>query len=480
MSDRPNLILIMCDQMRHDCAGFAHTERPPNAMQTPNLDRLAASGVVCEQTYCASPVCSPARASWMTGLYPHATGQLVNAGPTVTTPWAQMHTGCQTLGDLFNAAGYRCGISGPWHLGDDPRPQHGFESFWHTYRYQGKGNPDRLVDYFESEGVANIYTDNERFIDPGYHMPYVTLDDPRQQRTTWTIDQGIEFIEGAGVDPYFLFLSVKDPHPVIAVAEELVERYPAEELSLPSTWADPLEGKPAYQHQATGRLNADVDEVEFRRMMAHYYALVTHIDAQVGRLIQRLEELDQRQNTVIAFISDHGEMLGDHGFTTKVILYEGSVRVPCVLSWPAALTAGQRIRTPLGGVDLMPTLAELCGIDVDADSIDGRSIAAALRSGVEPEQVPVFAEICSWKALTGSEDGEEDSAARVMVRDGPWKYVRSRNDEGELYDLDSDPDEMVNLAVDDAHDAKMRQMRTLIAEMAQRTGPGPYEWVCAT
>ena len=307
-------------------------------------------GVVCEQAYCASPVCSPARASWLTGLYPHATGQLVNAGPATTPPWSTMHADCVTLGDLFNTAGYRCGISGPWHLGNDHQPQHGFESFWRTYRYQGKDNPDRFFDYLEREGVPNIYTDKDRFVDPGYHMPYATLEDPRQQRTTWMIDQGIEFVEEAGDDPYFLFLSVKDPHPLIAVAPELVELYPEADIPLPSTWGDPLEGKPASQHLGTGRLSAGVDEIEFRRMMAHYYALVTHIDVQVGRLVRRLEELGQRHNTVIAFMSDHGEMLGDHGFTTKVVLYEGSVRVPCVLSWPAGIPAGQRPTTASAGV----------------------------------------------------------------------------------------------------------------------------------
>ncbi len=475
-SDRPNLILIMCDQMRHDSAGFAQSEQIQNQLHTPNLDRLATSGVLCEQTYCASPVCSPARASWLTGLYPHATGQLVNAGGKKKILWAQMHAECPTLGDLFNAAGYDCGISGPWHLGDDHRPQHGFESFWRTYRYQGEGNPDRLVNYFESEGIINVYTSKEGVVDPGYHMPYATLDDPRQQRTTWTVDQGIEFIEGAGDDPYFLFLSVKDPHPLIAVAPEWVELYPEEDIALPSTWADPLEGKPASQHLGTGRLCVDVDEAEFRRMMAHYYALVSHIDAQVGRLVRRLEELDQRQNTVIAFISDHGEMLGDHGFTTKVVLYEGSVRVPCVLSWPAGIPAGQRMRTPLGGVDLMPTLAELCGIEVDVDKIDGRSIAAAIRCGEEPDEVPVFAEIASWQAITGRTQEPEELAAHVMVRDGAWKYVWNRTDEDELYDLDNDPDEMANLAGDNAQQQRVQELRQQIAEMVKRTGPGIYDW----
>ena len=474
---RPNLVLIMCDQLRYDCAGFAGHQ----LVRTPNLDRLAESGVVCEQTYCASPVCSPARASWLTGLYPHAHGQLVNYGPTPQErPWMRMRPDCVTLGDLFAAAGYRCGIVGPWHLGDDHRPQHGFEPFWRTYGYQGEGHPDRLFDYLAREGVLNIYGEEgrSRVVNAGYHLSHAILDDPRQQRTTWTIDQGLEFVEANDEgEPFFLFLSVKDPHPLIAVAQEFVEGYPEEQIELPTTWGDPLAGKPAYQHRELARSSADVDPAQFRRTMAHYYALVTHIDAQIGRLIRRLEELDLRDNTLIAFISDHGEMLGEHGFTSKRVLYEGSVRVPCVLSWPGGLPAAQRVKTPLGGVDLMPTLAELCGVEaVAAGRIDGRSVAGALRRGEEPEAAPVFAEISSWQAILGHTRELSELSAHVMVRDGSWKYVWNRNDEDELYDLDSDPDEMANRAGDPHQGEHVRALKQQIVAMLQQTGPGPYEW----
>ena len=479
---RPNLILIMCDQLRHDCAGFAGSARAPNPVRTPNLDQLAASGIVCEQTYCASPVCSPARASWLTGLYPHAHSQLVNYAPTrQESPWMRMRPDAVTLGDLFAAAGYRCGIAGPWHLGDDHVPQHGFESFWRTYRYQGKDRPDRLYDYFAREGIANIYT-GQGAGGGEYQMPYATLDDPRQQRTTWTIDEGIEFVEnsggapGGGDEPFFLFLSVKDPHPLIAVSPELVDEYPSEDIDLPSTWGDPLEGKPAYQHGEVGRLSDGVEPAQFRLMMAHYYALITHIDMQVGRLIQRLEALGLRDNTLIAFMSDHGEMLGEHGFTTKRVLYEGSVRVPCVLSWPGGLPTAQRLSTPLGGVDLMPTLAELCGVELSAGQIDGRSVAVALRRGEEPEAAPVFAEISSWQAIRGRTQEPAALAAHVMVRDGAWKYIWNRSDEDELYHLDEDPDEMINRASQGDQSERVRELRGKIGAMVQRTGPGLYEW----
>ena len=150
---RPNIVLIMCDQMRWDAAGFAGSP----IVQTPHLDRLAANGVCFENAYCASPVCSPARASWLTGCYPHAHLQLRNYGPKRRGEFGGYLPHDQiTIGDLLKRAGYRCGIVGPWHLGDDHRPQHGFTDFWCTYRYLGD-HPDPLFDYFETEGVENRY-----------------------------------------------------------------------------------------------------------------------------------------------------------------------------------------------------------------------------------------------------------------------------------------------------------------------------------
>ncbi len=477
---KPDVILIMCDQLRYDCLGFAGHPQ----VRTPHLDRLAENGIYFENAYCASPVSSPARASWLTGLYPHAHGQLINYRITPSLKGRKgtsMHPKCTTLGDAFNKADYRCGIVGPWHLGDDEHPQHGFEEFWKTYGYQGIGNRDRLIDNFKKEGVKNLYQKNIPEINNDLkRMSYGTCGDPRQQRTTWTIDRGIEFFEQAGGDhrPQFLFLSVKDPHPIIIAPPEIVATYPPEEIALPYSWGDPLEGKPAYQQNELGRLPQNTDPDKFRQMMAHYFALVTHIDDQVGRLLSYLEETEKLDNTLIAFISDHGEMLGQHGFTSKRVLYEGSVKVPCILSWPAALKTPRRVRTPLAGVDLMPTLLDLAGIPLKCQ-IDGRSLAADLLNEREPQTRPIFSEISTWEALQCSSDNEEELAAQVMARDGDWKYIWNRFDADELYDLGHDPEEMHNHAPEVGQKKRINAMRDIICEMLQVTGPGVYGW-CST
>ena len=212
-------------------------------------------------------------------------------------------------------------------------------------------------------------------------------------------------------------------------------------MPLPSSLRDPLNGKPEFQTRGKFRIPATVTDAEFRRMMTYYYALITHIDDQVGRLLNALEGT----NTVVAFMSDHGELLGDHGFTEKCLMYEGSVRVPCLLSWRNHLPSGFRVTTPLAGVDLMPTLLSFAG-QAPETPIDGRSVAEAILNGQQPEDQPVFAEIASFNAIYRNADDPKELAAVVMMKDGDWKYIRNRFDIDELYDLKTDPGEMQNLA----------------------------------
>ncbi|MBL9216832.1 MAG: sulfatase-like hydrolase/transferase [Opitutaceae bacterium] len=473
---RPHVILIMCDQWRPDCLGvLGHP-----LVRTPHLDALAARGVLFENAYCASPVCSPARASWLTGLYPHAHGQYVNYGEKAGFP-CELRPECVTLGDSFKSAGYRCGIVGPWHLGHDHVPQHGFEESWLTCNYQGPGRPDRLKEYFAAAGVPNLY---DKSVRRGMKLPstaekmvYTVLSDPRQQRTTWTVDRGCEFVAAAAADPrpFFLFLSVKDPHPPVVAPPELLALYPRERMPRPEPWANPDGTLPAYHERARERLPADVSSENFQDLVAHYFAVLTHIDREVGRLVAALERAGLRDDTVIAFISDHGEMLGAKGFVGKRRFYEPAVRVPCIVSWPRGVPGGRRVRTPLGGVDLAPTLLGLAGVPAP-ERIDGRNLAPALRAGREPLAAAVFAELATQEVHFGQTPDRAGLGGHVMVRHEDWKYIWSRFDRDELYHLPDDPDERRNLAADPGQSRRLRELRELIRAMLRHTGPGVYQW----
>ncbi len=468
--ERPNIIWVMCDQMRWDAAGFMGSPY----VRTPNLDRIAEHGVVFENAYCASPVCSPARASWLTGLYPHAHTQLRNYGPRRgRTYGSHLPTDTVTIGDHLKDAGYRCGLVGPWHLGDDHQPQHGFD-FWRPYRYLGPDHPDPLYEHFESEGIDNIYTNPEGSTQHGNTLEFVTTSDPRQQRTTWTVDRSLDFLDEPHDGPFFLFVSVKDPHPLIAVPPECLEHYTIDDMPVPETLRDSFEGKPAYHQHGKFRIPAYVTDRQIQEMTAYYFALITHIDTQVGRLIEALDRLDQLDNTILIFMSDHGELLGDHGYTEKCFLYEASIRVPMLVSWPARLS-GIRISTPFGGVDLMPTLVEWAGRPVPG-GIDGRSVAQDLLETREPSTEPLFAEIATQDVIYRGEEDRDLFAGHVMMLDDNWKYVWNRFDTDELYDLSSDPSELKNLAPLADHASLVAEMRDRIGEMVSRTGPGPYAW----
>ena len=471
---QPNIIWIMCDQMRWDCAGFAGHP----IVQTPNLDALAERGVCFENAYCASPVCSPARASWLTGLYPHAHTQMRNYGPIRGRKYGshlpEHHT---TIGDILKAAGYRCGMIGPWHLGDDHLPQHGFEDEWLAYRYVGEDNPDPLVEYFEREGIANLYNTPDAFIQYGNTLAFKVLTDPRQQRTTWTIDRSIDFVQQSDDRPFFLFASIKDPHPKMLVSQDVIDRYNVDNIPIPETLRDSLEGKPAYHGTGKFRIPETVTDAQIREMTAYYYALITHIDAEVGRLVNGLKASGSYEDTIIVFMSDHGELLGDHGYTEKCFMYEASVRVPCVVSWPNGLPPGQRVTSPLGGVDLMPTLIDLAGTATPT-AIDGISVAESIRNGTEPERRPVFAEIASQEVIYRRSEDLDQHAAHVMMLDGQWKYVWNRFDIDELYELENDPLEIQNFAEIEENSDRVSLARKAIAGMVQKTGPGPYSWCC--
>jgi hypothetical protein len=324
-ADKPNVVLIMVDQMRHDAAGFAGSA----VAQTPALDRLAAEGACFDNAYCASPVCSPARASWLTGLYPHRHGLLGNYGPKRRgIPGYELPQHTPTLGDAFAKAGYRCGMIGPWHMGNDERPQHGFDALWSPYRYVsppddhylrylgGLGlldryHADRAVrTKFETAAQALYATPQvrEAFGADGLRRPAecegiplheqprimssymelpvgVTSLPPEHQRTSWTVTRGIEFVRTTP-GPFFLFLSIKDPHPPIAPPAEFLSRYRLDDIAAPLNWEGRLDGKPAFQRASLNRRTEAYGREGFRIYARHYLAQVSHVDAQMRQCVR--------------------------------------------------------------------------------------------------------------------------------------------------------------------------------------------------
>ena len=473
----PNVVVIMFDEMRHDAVGFAGSR----IVQTPTMDRLAGEGAMIENAYCASPICSPARASWLTGLYPHTTTQLYNYQPEYRGKWGHfLPKGVVTLGDVFKAEGYACGMAGPWHLGDDETPQHGFTDFWYPYRYQKEPErTDAYLKYLAGLGLLEAFEQDTSkkwrpHLEAGKSPTLISALPSEHQRTSWTVDRGIDFIKEA-LSPYFFFMSIKDPHPHLAAPRECLELYDPSDMPLSRIWNTGLEGKPAYlknnQNQAAGRLGPE----GIREITAHYFALITHIDRQLERFFSFLDSGAGAENTVVAAFSDHGELLFDFGQWGKGFFYEGAVRVPLFLRWPRKIPGGVRLSEPFAGVDLAPTLIELAGAKVPTP-MHGRSWAHALLDGSEPEENTVLAEM-SQDDADGNMPDNEHLAAMIMARRGRWKYIGHRFESmEELYDLEEDPAELRNLAGQADYSGEVKELKENIKDVLRHQGAGPYAW----
>ena len=437
-----NVLLLMSDQHRRDCLGV---EGNPYA-RTPNLDALARSGVHFGAAYCSNPVCTPSRASLLTGLYTHHHQAWNN-----TTPWPFER---KTVAHYFGRAGYMTALIGKMHFVD--AQTHGFD-----YRLD-------FNDWFQFLGPkTKLYADELSRANSGSGLPQIDdlwrdEDDPWKGARTLDGREGavavgraseipesdhfesfvaretVRFLQTHGRrQPFFAICSCLKPHDPFMPAPRFADMYRAEDMKLPPTWgkvdlsAAPREVRNSIQRNGpTPELRA---AAEARHRIAMYYANTAQMDDAMGKVLAALREMDLEKDTVVIYTSDHGEMLGDHGLWNKFQFYEGSCGVPLIVRAPGVTPPGKRCAAAVSLVDVLPTLAELC--NVQAPPLDGKSLVAQLRNPDEPRGETVF-----------SEFDLQTPRAKYMIRRGDWKYTFRVNDLAELYDLKRDPDEMENLA----------------------------------
>ena len=431
---RPNILMVLTDDQGFWSLGcYGNPE-----VRTPNLDRLATRGMRFAAFFCTSPVCSPARASLLTGKIPsqHGVHDWLRAGntrdlshePDGDGRLIEYLAGQTGYTDLLAGAGYRCGLSGKWHLGDAHHAQKGFE-FWEVHA-KGGG------PYYN----APMIRQDEVYAEPRYVTDAIT-------------DNALSFLEGAASEdprPFYLGVHYTAPHSPWQrehhpheIFDEYYENCPFE--SVPDALA------PAEWIQ---KLSIPVrDTVTRRTYLSGYYAAITAMDANVGRLLDFLDAHGLTQDTLICFTSDNGMNMGHHGVygkgnaTFPLNMYEESVRVPFLLSWPGHTPAASTCSQLLSHYDVMPTLLECAGVEnPDAEELPGRSFAGALHGApAAPDRsVVVF---------------DEYGPVR-MIRDKEWKYIhRYPYGPHELYDLVHDPGEVQNLAQNPAHDDQRQRLK---------------------
>jgi len=409
MVDKPNILFAFADQMRASAMGCMHDEQ----VYTPDLDRLASQGVLFQNAIANTPVCTPSRASLLTGRHAWTCHCIVN---DLRLPEDE-----QSIADVLNAEGYRTGYIGKWHLDGisrhmftpPGRRRHGFDDYWAAYNCNH--------NYFDCKFYLN---DSPELVHrEGYDADIQT-------------DQAIEFLERFKDDvqppvAFCLFLSWGPPHaPYREVPQEFLDMYPPEEIVL--------------------RPNAEGAD---RWAIAGYYAHVTALDRNIGRLMEATDRLGLSENTIFVFTSDHGDMLWSQGRVKKQQPWEESIRVPLIMRWPNHLPAGQVSDLLISVVDLTPTLLGLAGVPVP-DRMNGSDLSATLLGHSDRQQSSVFInEYVSFDQASAYQPWRG-------VRTQRYTYARWLQGGRLLYDNLNDPYQLRNLIHEPGHE-------TLVEELEQ-------------
>lgn len=409
----PNLLIICSDEHRRDamgCAGHAQ-------IQTPNLDRLAASGTMFTNAYTPSPICVPTRASLACGDHVHRLGYWDSATPYDGRRSSWMHSlrdsgwDVASIGKLhFRSAEDDNGFS------EEILPMHVVGGVGWAVGLLREDPPayDAASELARDVGAGrSTYTDYDQDITTAAEA---WLTDSRRQENPWAA-----------------FVSFVSPHYPLTAPQEFYDLYDPAGLDMPMAYgAGDRPGHPELDRIAAFfDYDRYFDDFKVRQARAAYYGLVSFMDHCVGRVLAALAASGQAENTIILYLSDHGEMLGDHGFWTKQVMYEGSAGIPMIMAGPG-IPAGRRVETPVSLIDVAPTALDIIGL---SDDLPGRSLLSICNESDDPDRT-VFSEYHDGGSTTGT----------FMVRWGDWKYVYYVGERPQLFNLARDPGEHFDLA----------------------------------
>lgn len=437
---KPNVIFIISDDLTSTALGcYGNT-----VCQTPNIDRLAARGMRFTRAYCQGTYCGPSRASFMSGYYPHATGVQGYISPRAAigdrATWAQ---------HFKNAGYYSARVSKIFHMGIPGGIEEGSD---------GADDPASWTERFNSQGpewqapgvgeTLERNPDGKKPVMGGNTFVVVAADgDDMTHSDGKTAAKACELIEEHAQQPFFLAVGFVRPH-VPFVSPKKYHTYPPDSMVLPEKkpgdWDDIP--KPGINYKTS--LNMQMDVVKQRKAVAGYYAAVSFMDAQVGKVLEALEKSGQADNTIIIFTSDHGFHLGEHDFWAKVSLHDESARVPLIISVPGKKPGVSDSLVEL--LDLYPTTAKLCGLEVSA-RLQGKDISQIIDDPKATVHDTVF-------SVAGTSKG-------LMLRDDRWVFIQYGEDAKggiELFDMHKDPQQFTNLANSTEHAATVESWKAKI------------------
>ena len=452
MSGRPNILFLMTDQMQ------GRVLEPGHPCLTPNFDRLVARGMRFPRGYTPNPVCSPARASLMTGLLPHSHG-VITVTHCVSDDQSCLRLDKPHWAQGLAEAGYRTGYFGKWHV----ERSNDLQAFgWQTHSREAF--QQRQQELVGPNPPPAQFSLQHHIKTPGYRdgLLYGVRDVPPEKRGMGVAcSLAGDFLDEAlaGDDPWCCFVSVTEPHDPYVCGEDAFAQYDVDALELPPNAADDMADRPNL-YRKVAALFGDLTDRQKKEAMACYFATITEIDQQFGRLLDQLEASGQQDRTIVVLTADHGDFIGAHGLYMKNVgAFEEAYQVPMVIAGPD-VEGGVVSQARLGLQDLCPTLLELAGL-APVGAPDSRSYAPVLRDHAG----------CEDKFLTGYAEfeGTRIQFTQRLIWNGPWKYVWNGFDYDELYNLDEDPYEMNNLAADPRYTQQVRDLMKQAWEVVRDT-----------
>ena len=469
----PNVVFIMSDQQKATASHLYGS----SFCQTPSMERLAREGVLFEHCVTPHPLCMPARISVWASQYPHTHGGRRNETPM---PAHTTHAF-----QLWHDAGYQTGLIGKNHCFERPEDQQHFDT-WLEIGHLGLPAVDssRGMEWFRPlEGVhaAHVHRRDMKLRNPrfSYEVSSFPLED---YSTGLVAGQTVQFLEKHQHDPFALWVSFPDPHTPWEIHEHYADMFPPDKIDMPP-WRDgefdgdevPERNKVLYE--MLGIREDDPEDV--RRLVGIYHAMTRFVDDGVGQILDALDDLGLRDDTIVVFCSDHGDFIGEHAMQSKGgVFYDCLTRVPLVLSWPGHVPAPAVDDSMVNLIDIVPTLLQLQGLPVPA-SMQGQPLPTVTNS---PPRDAAFSEYGAGGPAFGLADlaqlsrpwgfdtlleslrWREAEGRRKMVRTRDWKYVHDpMGDLDELYDLRADPWELTNLAAQTGQQDVVADMQLRLA-----------------
>lgn len=472
--NQPNILLIISDDLNTNIGPYMDLDQ-----HTPNLDRLAKEGVRFTRAYSQYPLCGPSRASLMSGLYPATNGVIGNShvlgSYRAVSPWLANHP---SLAGFFREKGYfSARVSKIYHMGVPGGIERG---------EAGGDDPDSWDFSSNIMGPETLSDGDLELLSPGnlhYGSNFASMILRDELAYTQTdhlaVSQAIAILENRAAPlpengtnkqkpkadaPFFLAVGLVRPHVPLIAPENCFEPYPVADVSLPEVIVGDNVPEAALRRQNEKVWKMDASQK--KQTISAYMASVRFMDQQVGRLLDALDRLDLRQETIVVFLSDHGYNLGEHDCWSKVSLWEGSIRVPMIISDPAhGKQHGSNVSQVCELIDLYPTLLDLGGFgNQRPDILQGKSLASFINGQVPPSEASSFAYTINGRGAS--------------IRTDRWRYTKwgnsDQNDgQEELYDHQKDPEEHLNLADQRENQAILREMRTLLHSIQQESREKP-------